>query len=102
MITMNALDYDAACSLVLESFEANGMNVARREAAELMGVELVHLISFRFMLESGRRMREEFLRRYGWRADDAGCWAEPGSNKYRWKTHEAEREQRRRLRGTPK
>ena len=99
---MNAKDYDAACSLVLESFDAHGMNVARREAAELMGVELVHLISFRFMLDSGRRMRDEFLRQHGWTVDDAGCWAEPGSNKYRWAAHQAETEQRRRLRATPK
>ena len=96
---MNVEDYYAACSLVLESFEAHGMSVARRDAADFTMVEFVDAHMLRFILETGRRLRDEFLRQHGWTVDDAGCWAEPGStgsNKYRWAANRAETEQRRR------
>ena len=104
MSTMNAEDYDAACSLVLESFETLGMSVARIQASYLMGVDHVSAHTFQSMLNSGHRMRDEFLRQHDW-TTDVGCWAEPGStgiNKHRWASRQAEIEQRRRLRATPK
>lgn len=97
---MNAEDYDAACSLVFESFEANGLSAAMDAVAGFFGVAMAE--SVESMAEAGRALRFAFLREHNWQCDDAQCWAEPGSNKYRWAAHQAETEQRRRLRATAK
>lgn len=52
-------DHEALCILAFEALQQHGLSMARREIAELLGVDHINILVFGDMVKRGRELKEK-------------------------------------------